>query len=243
MSARKFTIAILCTLAGPLLLATSPSPLRFEGEAPADTITEKKPRYSVRKTTAQDTKDLEQKTADLKDPDNLKTEVSYDEKDGTYTVGTTLDLTGGKGSGKGASAQGGAKGNAARSNDKSSTLQGTSQHSATLGTATSYLNAPLLMSPEEYQKWSLRQSMQNYWRQKNQEAFENEGKNKFDFTDMHFDLGPAEKFFGPGGVQIKTQGSAEVKMGANMKKVDNPALPPAAARPSDSTSTRKSTSR
>ena len=113
MSARKFTIAILCTLAGPFLLATSPSPLRFEGEAPADTITEKKPRYSVRKTTAQDTKDLEQKTADLKDPDNLKTEVSYDEKDGTYTVGTTLDLSGGKGSGKGASAQGGAKGNAA----------------------------------------------------------------------------------------------------------------------------------
>ena len=224
MSARKFTIAILCTLAGPFLLATSPSPLRFEGEAPADTITEKKPRYSVRKTTAQDTKDLEQKTADLKDPDNLKTEVSYDEKDGTYTVGTTLDLTGGKGSGKGASAQGGAKGNAARSNGKGSTLQGTTQHSATLGTATSYLNAPLLMSPEEYQKWSLRQSMQNYWRQKNQEAFENEGKNKFDFTDMHFDLGPAEKFFGPGGVQIKTQGSAEVKMGANMKKVDNPAL-------------------
>lgn len=100
MSARKFTIAILCTLAGPLLLATSPSPLRFEGEAPADTITEKKPRYSVRKTTAQDTKDLEQKTADLKDPDNLKTEVSYDEKDGTYTVGTVLDLSGGKGSGK-----------------------------------------------------------------------------------------------------------------------------------------------
>lgn len=224
MSARKFTIAILCTLAGPFLLATSPSPLRFEGEAPADTITEKKPRYSVRKTTAQDTKDLEQKTADLKDPDNLKTEVSYDEKDGTYTVGTTLDLAGGKGSGKGASAQGGAKGNAARSNGKGSTLQGTTQHSATLGTATSYLNAPLLMSPEEYQKWSLRQSMQNYWRQKNQEAFENEGKNKFDFTDMHFDLGPAEKFFGPGGVQIKTQGSAEVKMGANMKKVDNPAL-------------------
>ena len=66
--------------------------------------------------------------------------------------------------------------------------------------------------------------MQKYWRQKNQEAFENEGKNKFDFTDMHFDLGPAEKIFGPGGVQIKTQGSAEVKMGANMKKVDNPAL-------------------
>ena len=54
------------------------------------------------------------------------------------------------------------------------------------------------MSPEEYQEWSLKKSLQNYYRQKNSEAFENEGKNKFDFTDMQFDLGPAEKIFGPG---------------------------------------------
>ena len=80
------------------------------------------------------------------------------------------------------------------------------------------------MTPEEYQEWSLQNSMQQYWRQKNAEAFEAEGKNKFDFTDMHFDLGPAEKIFGPGGVQIKTQGSAELKMGINSKKVNNPAL-------------------
>ena len=84
--------------------------------------------------------------------------------------------------------------------------------------------------------------MQKYWRQKNQEAFENEGKNKFDFTDMHFDLGPAEKIFGPGGVQIKTQGSAEVKMGANMKKVDNPALAASRRTTTSSTLTRRSIS-
>jgi cell surface protein SprA len=42
---------------------------------------------------------------------------------------------------------------------------------------------------------------------------------------MHFDLGPAEKIFGPGGVQIKTQGDAELKIGANMKNIDNPSLP------------------
>ena len=80
------------------------------------------------------------------------------------------------------------------------------------------------MTPEEYQEWSLQNSMQQYWRFKNQEAFEAEGKSKFDFTDMHFDLGPAEKIFGPGGVQIKTQGSAELKIGINSKKVNNPAL-------------------
>lgn len=67
------------------------------------------------------------------------------------------------------------------------------------------------MSPEEYQEWSLQKSLQNYYRQKNSEAFENEGKNKFDFTTWQFDLGPAEKIFGPGGVRIKTQGSAELE--------------------------------
>ncbi len=88
----------------------------------------------------------------------------------------------------------------------------------------SYLNTPILMSPEEYQQWSLQRSMHQYYREKNREAYESEGKSKFDFTDMKFDLGPAEKIFGPGGVSIKTQGSAELKLGANLKSVNNPSL-------------------
>lgn len=87
-----------------------------------------------------------------------------------------------------------------------------------------YLNAPLLMSPEEYQAWSLQKSLQNYYRERNSEEFENDGKNKFDFTDMQFDLGPAEKIFGPGGVRLKTQGSAELKIGGTITKTDNPSL-------------------
>ncbi len=96
----------------------------------------------------------------------------------------------------------------------------------TIGTkiGDSYLNAPLLMSPEEYQEWSLQKSLQSYFRAKNAEAFENEGNDKFDFTDMQFDLGPAEKIFGPGGVRLKTQGSAELKIGGTLKRTDNPSL-------------------
>ena len=41
---------------------------------------------------------------------------------------------------------------------------------------------------------------------------------------MHFDLGPMNKIFGPGGVRIKTQGSAELKIGANTRFTDNPSL-------------------
>ena len=92
-----------------------------------------------------------------------------------------------------------------------------------LGTG-GYLNTPILMTPEEYQQWSLQRSMKAYYRNKNAEAYSAQGKDKFDFTDMNFSLGPAEKIFGPGGVSIKTQGTAELKVGMNTKKVDNPSL-------------------
>ena len=88
-----------------------------------------------------------------------------------------------------------------------------------------YLNAPVVMTPEEYQKWSERRALHDFFRQKDAENVKTEGKDKFSFADMHFDLGPAEKIFGPGGVRIKTQGTAELKLGATMKNIDNPSLP------------------
>ena len=81
------------------------------------------------------------------------------------------------------------------------------------------------MSPEEYTTWSMQKSLSEFYRAKNQDAYEQNGKEKFDFSDMRFDLGPAEKIFGPGGVQIKTQGSAELKFGGKMKNTENPSLP------------------
>ena len=89
----------------------------------------------------------------------------------------------------------------------------------------SYLNTPILMTPEEYLRWSERKERERFFRQKDAENVANKGKEKFNFADMHFDLGPAEKIFGPGGVRIKTQGTAELKLGANFKNVDNPSLP------------------
>ena len=88
-----------------------------------------------------------------------------------------------------------------------------------------WVTAPIMMTPEEYRQWSEKRSFADYYRQKNQEILQTAGKEKFDFTDMHFDLGPAEKIFGPGGVRVKTQGTAELKFGTTIKKIDNPALP------------------
>ncbi len=89
----------------------------------------------------------------------------------------------------------------------------------------SYINTPIYMTPAEYRKWSEKKAMQRYFREKNDEIYQAKGKEKFDFTDMHFELGPAEKIFGPGGVRIKTQGTAELKFGATLKSIDNPSLP------------------
>ena len=89
----------------------------------------------------------------------------------------------------------------------------------------SYLNTPILMTPEEYNKWSERREREAFFRKKEAENVATQGKEKFSFADMHFDLGPAEKIFGPGGVRIKTQGTAELKLGATLKDIDNPSLP------------------
>ena len=71
----------------------------------------------------------------------------------------------------------------------------------------SYLNTPILMTPEEYMLWMERRTMNHYFRDRNAEAVRTQVKEKFSFADMNFDLGPAEKIFGPGGVRIRTQGN------------------------------------
>ena len=144
---------------------------------PQDTL---EPRFKVRPTSVQRQEDVKQQAADLKEPENIKTEVYYDEKTHSYRVGTKL--------------------------------------------GENFLDVPFYMSEKEYQDWCTQRSIQHFFREKNAEEFKTAGKEKFDFTDMKFDLGPASKIFGPGGVHIKTQGSAELKIGANTRKVDNPSL-------------------
>ena len=203
-----------------------------EDEEQADSIKNRKPRYSVRRTTTETTEDVRHRSTDLKDPDNLKSEVTYDDKSDTYNIGTVLskntkkDKDDKKKTNKGQTNKSGSS----KDNDKHATnvKLGSFLPANTLGlnlsTATDYLTPPVTMTTQEYMDWSLRQSMSQYYRQRNQELFQTQGKNKFDFTDMHFSLGPAEKIFGPGGVRIKTQGSAELKMGGNMRFTDNPTL-------------------
>ena len=139
------------------------------------------PRWKIQRTIPITEDDLEQGSADLQRPENMKQTVEYNDTIDRYIIGNKIGGT--------------------------------------------YVGAPIMMDYSQYFKWSERQLMQDFWRSKNEEVVKTKGKEKFDFTDMHFDLGPAEKIFGPGGVRIKTQGTAELKFGATLKNIDNPSLP------------------
>ena len=153
---------------------------RAAAKAAKDTIPA---RYPVAKTSPENINDLQHHALDLKSPENIVTDTTYNEKENTYLIRTMLG------------------------------------ESSILGT-------PLLLGNDEYSKWHEKKQMQSFFRKKTNEEWENsKKKDKFDFTDMHFDLGPAEKIFGPGGVRIKTQGNAEMKIGYSLQSIDNPSLP------------------
>ena len=88
------------------------------------------------------------------------------------------------------------------------------------------ITTPVSMTVSEYLDYTIRQSMGAYFKEKNNELLLEDGKEQtFSPFDMKFDLGPAEKLFGPGGVQLQTQGTAEIKMGIKHNSTENPALP------------------
>lgn len=120
-----------------------------------------------------------QSSMDLRDPDNIRTEVEYQPETGYYIIHTQIgDVD---------------------------------------------IATPYLMTAEEYNAYTEQQLMHSYWQQKISEVEHNNEK-KFDITDMKFNIGPADKVFGPGGVQLKMQGSAELLFGFKHQYIENPSL-------------------
>lgn len=87
------------------------------------------------------------------------------------------------------------------------------------------LGTPITLTPEEYQDYSMQESMRLYYRQKNEESFRQAANGDFNFMDMQFNIGAADKVFGPGGVRIRSQGTAELKLGLKTSGTKNPSLP------------------
>lgn len=87
----------------------------------------------------------------------------------------------------------------------------------------SEIATPFLMTEQEYRNFSAKNDMQQYWKEKNAKSAAN-NEDKFSISDMKFNIGPADKIFGPGGVQIKTSGSAELVFGYKSNTIENPSL-------------------
>ena len=87
---------------------------------------------------------------------------------------------------------------------------------------------PISLTPEEYYKYSLEKSMNEYYKNKYSEELQKRDstakKDVLSIFDFKFDLGPADKIFGPGGVQLKADGNIQTKMGFIRTSTANPTL-------------------
>ncbi len=82
---------------------------------------------------------------------------------------------------------------------------------------------PFSMTREQYLQYTMDQSLQQYFRKKNEEEYQNQDKPQtFSPFDMKFSLGPADKIFGPGGVQLQANGSVDLKMAITHTYTGNP---------------------
>jgi cell surface protein SprA len=79
------------------------------------------------------------------------------------------------------------------------------------------LTTPISLTREEYLRYSLEKSMNAYFKSRNDAEFTGEDDREKDALNgfgLQFDLGPAEKIFGPGGVRLQPQGNITTKIGA-----------------------------
>ena len=84
------------------------------------------------------------------------------------------------------------------------------------------LGTPFYLTSDEFAEYQAQRSQQEYYKAKVSE--EKGKKHEISLTEMKFDIGPADKVFGPGGVQLKLQGSAELIFALQFKKLKDPAL-------------------
>ena len=87
---------------------------------------------------------------------------------------------------------------------------------------------PFTLTPDEYYKYSMQKSMNDFYMEKYSEEFQGKDSTKrkdaLSAFDFKFDLGPADKIFGPGGVQLKANGSINTKIGFTRTSTQNPTL-------------------
>jgi cell surface protein SprA len=89
------------------------------------------------------------------------------------------------------------------------------------------VSTPISLTREEYLNYTFQRSMNAYFKSRNDEEYTGEGEKRKDalsMFDFNFDLGPAEKIFGPGGVRLQPQGSVTTKIGVTHTSSGDPTM-------------------
>ncbi|MFY7731129.1 MAG: cell surface protein SprA, partial [Flavobacterium sp.] len=90
------------------------------------------------------------------------------------------------------------------------------------------ISYPVMLTPEEYEQLVLRESMRQYYQEKNKSISDKatEKQQKDALPRYYVKSGLFESIFGGNTIDVKPQGSVEVDLGMRYTKQDNPALSP-----------------
>lgn len=92
------------------------------------------------------------------------------------------------------------------------------------------LGTPIPYTPAEFMAYMAKRSDAHYFGLLNRPEEDKQKKKGFNPLDMEFGIGPAERIFGPGGVKLRLQGSAELSAGIKSNATDNPSVSERARR-------------
>ncbi len=84
---------------------------------------------------------------------------------------------------------------------------------------------PLILSREEYNRWQTKKIMDSYWRTRNRALAEGEvTKDPLNPGGTIYRQNAIDRLFGPGGLQLTTRGTVQIRTGIKSTKTDNPSL-------------------
>lgn len=90
------------------------------------------------------------------------------------------------------------------------------------------VGVPFTMTPQEYMNYRSKQFNESYFRERNaisQTPVQKNQKSEISLFNIRENRSVLEDIFGPGGVQIKPQGSIEISAGVKRNVTNNPTLP------------------
>ncbi|MDE6542483.1 MAG: cell surface protein SprA [Muribaculaceae bacterium] len=84
---------------------------------------------------------------------------------------------------------------------------------------------PMILSREEYNRWQAKKMMDAYWQNRNRGLIDGDvAKDPLNPSGILYRHSAIDRLFGPGGLQLTTRGTVQIRTGIKSTKTDNPSL-------------------